>query len=220
MGQLRAAIYCRVSTADQNCDRQLRDLEEFAARTGYQVVSVFKETASGANADRPERAKVLALAQSRKIDAVLVTELTRWGRSRNDLLDTLEILQVRGVSLIAQTGLEFNLATPQGRLIAALMAALAEFERDLIRERIKSGMAAARAKGVRFGRTPGQTTKAVLSKKEQVLKMSCEGESYRAIAKRLKLSKNTVMRIVQESRQTHESQPYSRTRKSSSTAEA
>jgi DNA invertase Pin-like site-specific DNA recombinase len=206
MGQLRAAIYCRVSTADQNCDRQLRDLEEFAARTGYQVVSFFKETASGANTDRPERAKVLALAQSRKIDAVLVTELTRWGRSRNDLLDTLEVLQARGVSLIAQTGLEFNLATPHGRLIAALMASLAEFERDLIRERIKSGMATAKAKGVKFGRAPGQTTKAVLSKKELVLKMANEGASYRAIAKELRLSKNTVMRIVRESHKTVKSQ--------------
>src|SRR5919202_4743943 len=112
MGQLRAAIYCRVSTADQNCDRQLRDLEEFAARTGYQVVSFFKETASGANTDRPERAKVLALAQSRKIDAVLVTELTRWGRSRNDLLDTLEVLHDRGASLLVQPGMELTLPTP------------------------------------------------------------------------------------------------------------
>lgn len=207
MGQLRAAVYCRVSTADQNCDRQLRDLEEFAARTGYQVVSIFKETASGIHVDRPERAKVLALAQARKIDAVLVTELTRWGRSRNDLLDTLEILQVRGVSLIAQTGLEFNLATPQGRLIAALMASLAEFERDLIRERIKSGMAAARAKGVRFGRQPGQTTASVQGKIKRVLSLTEEGHSYRTIAKKLKLSKNTVMRIVRENHKAAKPQP-------------
>jgi DNA invertase Pin-like site-specific DNA recombinase len=206
MGQLRAVIYCRVSTADQNCDRQLRDLEEFAARTGYQVAHVFKETASGANSDRPERAKVLALAQARKIDAVLVTELTRWGRSRDDLLETLEVLQARGVSLIAQTGLEFNLATPQGRLIAALMASLAEFERDLIRERIKSGMAAAKAKGVRFGRQPGQTTASVQGKIKRVLSLTEEGHSYRAIAKKLKLSKNTVMRIVRENHNAAKSQ--------------
>lgn len=206
--QSRAAIYCRVSTNDQDCGRQLRDLEEFAAQSGYEVVAVFQETASGANNHRPERAKILDLAQSRKINVVLVTELSRWGRSTADLIDTLRTLQAKNVSLLAQTGLEFDLATPQGKLIATLMAGLAEFERDLIRERVKSGMAAAKARGAKFGRTPGQTTKAVLSKKEQVLKMTKEGESYRAIAKRLKLSKNTVMRIVQDDRR-----PCSGTRK-------
>lgn len=209
----RAAIYCRVSTVDQDCGRQARDLREFAAQSGYEIVEVFQETASGANDNRPERAKVLALAQGRKINAILVTELSRWGRSTVDLIDTLKTLQAKNVSLIAQTGLEFDLTTPQGKLIATLMAGLAEFERDLIRERVRSGLVAARARGIRLGRRPGQTTKAVLSKKEQVLKMTQEGKSYRTIAKRLKLSKNTVMRIVQEAR--HDRQPCSRTRKAS-----
>ncbi len=201
----RAAIYCRVSTVDQDCERQARDLREFAAQSDYEIVEVFQETASGANNNRPERAKVLALAQGRKIDAVLVTELSRWGRSTVDLIDTLKLLQAKNISLIAQTGLEFDLATPQGKLIAVLMAGLAEFERDLIRERVKSGMAAARARGIRFGRRPGQTTVSVQSKTKQVLRLTQEGHSYRAIAKRLKLSKNTVMRIVQESRLRKES---------------
>jgi DNA invertase Pin-like site-specific DNA recombinase len=205
----RAAIYCRVSTVDQDCERQARDLREFAAQSGYEIVEVFQETASGANDNRPERAKVLALAQSRKINAILVTELSRWGRSTVDLIDTLRTLQAKNISLIAQTGLEFDLATPQGKLIATLMAGLAEFERDLIRERVKSGMAAARARGIKFGRRPGQTTASVQSKTKQVLRLTQEGHSYRAIAKRLKLSKNTVMRIVQESR--HDRQPCSGT---------
>lgn len=196
----RAAIYCRVSTIDQSCERQAIDLEEFAAQSGYQVIGIFRETASGANDNRPERAKILALAQGRKIDAVLVTELTRWGRSTVDLIDTLKTLQVKNVSLIAQTGLEFDISTPQGKLIATLMAGLAEFERDLIRERVRSGMAAARTRGIKFGRRPGQTTASVQSKTNQVLRLTQEGHSYRAIAKRLKLSKNTVMRIVRESR--------------------
>jgi DNA invertase Pin-like site-specific DNA recombinase len=205
----RAAIYCRVSTVDQDCERQARDLREFAAQSGYEIVEVFQETASGANNNRPERAKVLALAQGRRIDAILVTELSRWGRSTVDLIDTLRTLQAKNISLIAQTGLEFDLSTPQGKLIATLMAGLAEFERDLIRERVKSGMAAARARGIRFGRRPGQTTASVQSKTKQVLRLTQEGHSYRAIAKRLKLSKNTVMRIVQESR--HDRQPCSGT---------
>jgi DNA invertase Pin-like site-specific DNA recombinase len=201
MGQLRrAAIYCRVSTSDQNCERQAHDLKDFAAQSGYEIVGVFEETASGANNNRPERAKVLALAQSRKINTILVTELSRWGRSTIDLIDTLKLLQSKNISLIAQTGLEFDLSTPQGKLIATLMAGLAEFERDLIRERIKSGMAAVRARGVRLGRQPGQTTVKVQCKVSQVLILSDEGLSYRTIAKRLKLSKNTVMRIVQSAR--------------------
>jgi DNA invertase Pin-like site-specific DNA recombinase len=80
LGQ-RAALYCRVSTADQSCARQERDLTTFAARAGYEICGVFKETGSGAKLDRAERKKVMALAQRREIDAVLVTELSRWGRS-------------------------------------------------------------------------------------------------------------------------------------------
>ncbi len=81
MGQ-RVALYCRVSTADQSCARQERDLAAFAERSGYDVVGTFKETGSGVKLDRAERRKVMALAQAREVDAVLVTELSRWGASR------------------------------------------------------------------------------------------------------------------------------------------
>ena len=129
MGQ-KVALYCRVSTADQSCERQERDLLAFAARAGQEVVGVWKETASGAKQDRLERQKVMALAQARSIEAIVVTELTRWGRSTIDLVHTLNDLQAWGVSLIAQTGLQFDLRTAQGKLVASLMSALAEFERD------------------------------------------------------------------------------------------
>jgi putative DNA-invertase from lambdoid prophage Rac len=76
-----AALYCRVSTADQTCARQEWDLRAFAKKAGYKVVGVWKEIASGAKQERAERKKVLALAQARKVDVILVTELTRWGRS-------------------------------------------------------------------------------------------------------------------------------------------
>ncbi len=88
MGQT-AALYCRVSTADQTCSRQERDLRAFAKKAGYKVVGVWKETASGSKDERAERKKVLALAQSRDIDVILVTELTRWGRSMLDLFPHL-----------------------------------------------------------------------------------------------------------------------------------
>lgn len=156
----KVAIYCRVSTTDQSCERQERDLLEYAVKAGYQVVGIWKETAAGTKQNRVERQKVLALAQARKIDAVLVTEMTRWGRSTLDLIQTLQALHSWGVSLVAQTGIQFDLTTSQGRLIANLMASLAEFERDLVRERVRSGIAAARARGQKLGRQPGQRVKA------------------------------------------------------------
>jgi putative DNA-invertase from lambdoid prophage Rac len=85
-------------------------------------------------------------------DAVLVTELTRWGRSTQDLMNTLGEPASWDVSLVAQTGLTFDLSTPQGRLVASLMASLAEFEHSLLRERVRSGIAAAKARGQVFGR--------------------------------------------------------------------
>jgi len=91
LGQ-RAAIYARVSTSDQSCDRQVSELTAFAARGGYDVVGIFKETASGASANRNARNRVIDLAQARQIDAVLVTELSRWGRLTQNLFDTLSKL--------------------------------------------------------------------------------------------------------------------------------
>lgn len=133
----RAAIYCRVSTADQSCERQEFDLRAFAGRAGYDVVGIFKETGSGTKLDRAERKKVLALAQSRQIDAILVTELSRWGRSTLDLLNTLRELENWKVSVIAMNGMAFDLSSPYGRMLATFLSGIAEFERDLISERVK-----------------------------------------------------------------------------------
>ncbi len=198
MGQT-AALYCRVSTADQTCARQERDLRAFAKKAGYKIVGVWKETASGAKDDRAQRKEVLALAQARKIDVILVTELTRWGRSMLDLFRTLQDLQAWDVSLVAQTGYQFDLRSAQGKLIASLMAALAEFERDLLRERVRSGIAAARKRGVVFGRRPGQRIKADRHS-PRVLRLVADGQSYREIGHRLGLSKNTVLGIVKRDR--------------------
>ena len=198
MGQ-RAALYCRVSTADQSCARQERDLAAFAARAGYEVVGVFKETGSGAKLDRIERRNVMALAQRREIDAVLVTELSRWGRSTLDLLHTLKQLETWRVSVIAMNGLAFDLATPHGRMLATVIAGLAEFERELIQERVRSGLAAAKARGTRLGRQPGQRPKSDrLAPK--VLALVAKGRSYRLIGRELGLSKNTVAEIVKRAR--------------------
>jgi len=196
----KVAIYCRVSTVDQSCERQERDLIAFAQRAGFQVVGIWKEVASGAKNQRPERRRVMDLAQDRRIDAVLVTELTRWGRSTMDLVQTLQYLQTWKVSLIAQAGLQFDLSTPHGKLIASLMASLAEFERDLLRERIRSGFESAKARGKTFGRRQGERPKSD-RKAPLVIQLHQEGKSYRGIAKEVDLSVTTVMGIVHRHRE-------------------
>ena len=198
MGQ-RAAIYCRVSTADQSCERQERELRAFAERAGYETVAVFRETGSGAKENRAERRKVMALAQGRHIDAVLVTELSHWGRSTLDLLETLRELEARRVSVVAMTGMTFDLSSATGRMMATMLAGIAEFERDLLRERVRSGLAAARARGRVLGRQTGQRPKSDrLAPK--VLALVEAGRSYRLIGRELGLSKNTVAAIVQRHR--------------------
>ena len=201
MGQQpkRAVLYCRVSTADQSCERQERDLAAFADRAGYEVAGIYKETASGVRLDRAERRKVLAQVQRREIDAVLVTELSRWGRSTTDLLATLRELEARHVSLVALNGMAFELSTPHGRMMATLLAGIAEFERELTVERIRSGIAAAKARGKKLGRQPGQRPKSdrLASK---VLALAAQGRSYRLIGREIGLSKNTVAGIVKRAR--------------------
>ncbi len=199
-------LYCRVSTSDQDNDRQERDLREYAERADFKIVGVFRETLSGirkAKGKQPvERKKVMTLAQDRRMDAVLVTELTRWGRSTQDLMDTLGQLASWDVSLIAQTGLTFDLSTPQGKLIANLMASLAEFEHDLLRERVRSGIAAAKARGQSFGRRAGYRPSDRYA--DEVIRLSdSEKLSQRKIADKLGISKTTVNEILKRYRTEH-----------------
>ncbi|WP_376780413.1 MULTISPECIES: recombinase family protein [Paracoccus] len=193
-------MYARVSTTDQSCERQVSELTAFAERGGYDVVGVFKETASGAAANRAARNRVLDLAQARQLDAILVSELSRWGRSTQDLLDTLNRLAGWKVSVVAMNGMTFELDTPHGRMMATMLAGIAQFERDLLSERVKSGLAAARARGKKLGRQPGQRPKSdKLAPK--VLQAIEDGRSYRWIARDLGISKNTVTDIVKRHRQ-------------------
>ena len=158
------------------------------------MVGVFRETASGASANRAARNRILDLAQARQIDAILVSELSRWGRSTQDLLDTLNRLAGWKVSVVAMNGMTFELDTPHGRMMATMLAGIAQFERDLLSER------AARARGKKLGRQPGQRPKSdKLAPK--VLQAVQEGRSYRWIARDLGISKNTVLEIMKRQRE-------------------
>lgn len=189
------AIYCRVSTSDQDCERQVRDLTAFAERAGYRVVGVFKETASGTKENRKIRAEVMALAQGRHIKAILVTELNRWSRSTVGLINSLEQLCSFGVSLITPQGAQFDFNTAQGRMLAGMLSVLGQFERDLLVERVKSGIETARARGKKIGRQPGQVIRPH-PLTSNILEMHKSGVSIRKIAKQLSCSPTTVHKIV------------------------
>ncbi len=188
-GRLRCAIYSRVSTNDQNCDRQIAELTSYADRCGYELVQVHREVGSGAKNDRTERKAVINAARARRVDIILVSELTRWGRSTIDLIDTLHQLQSWNVSLIAQNGFQFDLSTPHGKMIASIMATLAEFERDLLRERVRSGLANARARGKVFGRPVGGK---IADSCDRINQLRSEGMSVRSIAREVGLSKSAI----------------------------
>ena len=123
----------------------------------------------------------------------------RWGRSTTDLLATLKELEARRVSLVALNGMAFDLTTPHGRMMATLLAGIAEFERELIVERIRSGIAAARARGKTLGRQPGQRPKSDRLA-PRVLALVALGRSYRLIGREVGLSKNTVGGIIKRQR--------------------
>src|SRR5208337_1954658 len=147
----RAGLYARVSTHDQQTlPMQNRALREYAARRSWTVGMQVKEVGSGA-AQREAREKLLEAARRREIDVVLVWRLDRWGRSVPDLLATMQELEHLGVGFVSLTE-ALDLATPTGRAMAALLAVFAGFEREILGERVRAGLAHDRQNGKQLGR--------------------------------------------------------------------
>src|SRR6195256_5660053 len=147
----RAGLYARVSTNDQQTlPMQSRAMREYAARRGWTIALQVREVGSGA-ARREAREKLLEAARRREIDVVLVWRLDRWGRSVTDLLATLQELEHLGVGFVSLTE-ALDLTTPAGRAMAALLAVFAEFEREILRERVRAGLEHARRSGKILGR--------------------------------------------------------------------
>ena len=152
MSPLRVALYARVSTYDQQTlAMQMDVMHEFATRRGWTVIDAVEEISSGAKDRRPKRQALLTAARQRKLDVILVWKLDRWGRSLVDLMTTLHELTVLGVGVVSLTE-ALDLATPAGRAFVGFRAVFAEFERDVIRERIKAGITDARKRGKAHGR--------------------------------------------------------------------
>jgi putative DNA-invertase from lambdoid prophage Rac len=147
----RAGVYARVSTNDQQTiPLQIRALREYAVRRGWTVALQIKEIGSGAS-QRQLREKLLQAARRREIDVVLVWRLDRCGRSVTDLLATLQELEHLGIGFVSLTE-ALDLTTPAGRAMAGLLAVFSEFEREILRERVRAGLAHARQNGKRLGR--------------------------------------------------------------------
>ena len=187
---VRAGLYARVSTQDQQTlPMQNRALREYAARRSWTIAMQVKEVGSGA-AQRQMREKLIEAARRREIDVVLVWRLDRWGRSVTDLLATLQELEHLGVGFVSLTE-ALDLTTPAGRAMAALLAVFAEFEREILSERVRAGLAHARQNGKRLGRP---ITAALHAK--QVRKLHRSGISKSAIARQLNIGRTSVRRIL------------------------
>jgi DNA invertase Pin-like site-specific DNA recombinase len=186
----RAGLYARVSTQDQQTiPMQTRALREYATRRGWTIALQVKEIGSGTS-QRERREQLLEAARRREIDVVLVWRLDRWGRSVTDLLATLQELEHLGVGFVSLTE-ALDLTTPAGRAMAGLLAVFAEFEREILRERVRAGLAHARQNGQRLG--PPLT--AALHA-DQVRKLYRAGASKAAIARRLVIGRTSVRRIL------------------------
>jgi DNA invertase Pin-like site-specific DNA recombinase len=186
----RAGIYARVSTNDQQTiPLQIRALREYVGRRGWTIALQVKEVGSGAS-QRQLREKLLEAARRREIDVVLVWRLDRWGRSVADLLATLQELAHLGVGFVSLTE-ALDLTTPAGRAMAGLLAVFAEFERDILRERVRAGLAHARQNGKKLGRpiTAGLRV-------NQVRKLHRAGVSQAEIARRLQIGRTSVRRML------------------------
>jgi len=187
---LRASLYARVSTNDQQTlAMQNRAMREYAVRRGWMIALQVREINSGA-AKREAREKLLEAARRREIDVVLVWRLDRWGRSVTDLLATLQELEHLGVGFVSLTE-ALDLTTPAGRAMAGLLAIFAEFERGILRERTRAGLAHARQNGKRLGRPLTAGLQA-----EQVRKLHRRGISKSEIARRLRIGRTSVRRIL------------------------
>src|SRR5689334_3333445 len=187
---MKAALYSRVSTHDQQTlPLQLKAMREYAKKRGWNITLQIKEVGSGAKT-RPQREELLKAARRRKVDVIIVWRLDRWGRSLADLVTTLKELSDVGIGFVSLTE-AIDLTTPSGRALAGMLAVFAEFERDILRERVKAGIAQAREKGKPHGRPATAAKQAV-----EVKWLFKKGLSKSEIARCLKIGRTSVIRIL------------------------
>jgi DNA invertase Pin-like site-specific DNA recombinase len=187
---MRAGLYARVSTHDQQTlDLQVNAMSAYIRHRGWEVVGQIKDIGSGAK-ERPEREELLKAARRREVDVVVVWRLDRWGRSLPDLVVTLRELAELGVGFVSLTE-ALDLTTSTGRAMTGMLAVFAEFEREILRERVRAGIAQARKEGRPHGRPP-----TALRKTDEVLRLKAERMSHSEIARQLGIGRTSVRRIL------------------------
>jgi|SRR5215831_13696096 len=175
--------YARVSTQDQDLSGQLEALKAAGA------TRIYREKVSGVRADRPELAKLMSTLKPD--DVVVVTKLDRLGRSTRELLDLIDRISKAGASFRSLGDPLWDTGSAQGRLLSTLLAAIAEFERELIRERTGEGRKRAMANGVRFGRKP----KLSAFQRSEAIRRRAAGELLAVIAKSYAVSESMISRL-------------------------
>lgn len=190
----RAALYTRVSTADQNVAMQVNDLRQLASQRGYVIVNEYSDVISGARARRPGLDELMADAHRGQFDVVLVWAADRLARSVKHFLEVLDELNHRNIEFVS---FRENLDTggPLGRAVVTIVSVVAELERNLIIERVKSGMRRARLEGRRIGRRPLDIDR------DSVFRHHIHGQSLAEIAKSFRISRTSVARIIRERKQ-------------------
>lgn len=195
---LRVALYARVSTSDQDCSQQLRDLREYAAARGWTVQGEYVDNGhSGAKDTRPALNRLMAAARTRKIDAIITWKIDRWGRSMPHFVASVQELRSLGVRFIAVTqAIDTDESNPAAKLMLNMLAAFSEFERELIVERTRAGLARARREG-RIGGRP-----ALVLNRERIARLDEEGYTMREIGEEMGISAASVCRILKAYRRT------------------
>jgi DNA invertase Pin-like site-specific DNA recombinase len=189
----KAAIYVRVSTPDQHVESQLYDLRELASRRGFEVVHEYEDRGvSGKKARRPGLDALMADARRRKFSVVLVAAFDRIARSTKNFLQIVDELDSLGIEFISRRE---GVATgdAMGRLFVTIISAIAELERSLVVERVKSGMRRARLEGRQIGRARLDVDR------EQVVLDRRSGMSLTQVARKYSISRASVCRMVKES---------------------
>jgi putative DNA-invertase from lambdoid prophage Rac len=189
-GMMKLGCYARVSTHDQHTLTLQRDaMAAYAQQRGWSIVAMVTEIGSGVS-ERRQREQLMRAARRRDIDAIVVWRLDRWGRSLADLVGTLQELHALGVGFISLSE-TLDFTTPAGRAMAGLLAIFAEFEREILRERVKAGIAQARRRGQRHGRPPS-----IVHYAGAVQQLYATGLSKSAIARQLGISRASVRRFI------------------------
>ena len=189
---MRAAIYARVSTADQHAEAQVDQILDYIEARDLELVSEHIDNGiSGSQSRRPALDALMAEARRREIDLVVVTKLDRLARSVKHLCDVAAELEALGVDLVVLDQ-AIDTSTPTGRLLFHVLGSIAEFEGDLVRERTRAGLEAARKRGKRLGRPRALDRRG----RERLDRLRRSGTSIRAIAKQLDVSPTTIQREV------------------------